>query len=62
MKQQDVIALAKEAGFKTGAVDIADGDTLPFITSHMPTFTVELGRFAAIVEARTREECRRRGH
>lgn len=57
MKQEDLIAMAREAGFITSTVDIDGGHSMRRVESVARSFAVELERFASLVAARTREEC-----
>lgn len=59
---EDLIAMAREAGFRSGNITMSDGDQLPFVAPVSATSCiVELERFATLIEARaearTREEC-----
>ena len=58
MTRDDVIRMAREAGFRAGHIELYNSDPMPFIapcsaTNCMP----ELVRFAAIVAAAEREAC-----
>lgn len=59
MTREDIIRMAREAGFKTGKFDYGDGsEAMPFIQSiATSTFLPELERFATLVAAREREVC-----
>ncbi len=53
MKRDDIISMAREAGFVTGLRDYAYGDgSMPYVQSlATSTFLPELERFAALVAA-----------
>ena len=58
MTRDDVIRMAREAGFRAGHIELYNSDPMPFIapcsaTNCMP----ELVRFAAIVAAAERDAC-----
>ena len=58
MTRDDIIRMAREAGFRAGHIELYGSDPMPFIgpcsaTDCMP----ELVRFAAIVAAAEREAC-----
>ena len=58
MTRDDIIRMAREAGFRAGHIELYNSDPMPFIapcsaTNCMP----ELVRFAAIVAAAEREAC-----
>ena len=53
----DVIRLAREAGFRSGNIQLSVGDPIPFISPISATnCLVELERFAALVAAEVMEE------
>ena len=59
MTRDDIIRVAREAGFRAGHIELYNSDPMPFIapcsaTNCMP----ELVRFAAIVAAAEREACK----
>ena len=52
MTRDDIVRMAREAGFRTGYIDLYNGDPLPFIAPCSATDCLpELERFAAIVTA-----------
>ena len=58
MTRDDIIRMARAAGFRAGHIELYNSDPMPFIapcsaTNCMP----ELVRFAAIVAAAEREAC-----
>ena len=62
MNQDEIIAMAREAGFRTGHIDLTVGDPVPFIAPASGTSCiVEVQRFAALVAekaaAKEREAC-----
>lgn len=58
MSQDEIIAMAREAGFRTGHIDLTIGDPVPFIAPASGTSClVEVQRFAALVAAKEREAC-----
>ena len=58
MSQDEIIAMAREAGFRTGQINLSTGEPVPFIAPASGTSCmVELVRFAALVAAREREAC-----
>ena len=58
MNREKLIALAREAGFRAGAIFLSDGESLPFVAPVSATSCiVELERFAALVAAHEREKC-----
>ena len=58
MNQDEIIAMAREAGFRTGHIDLTIGDPVPFIAPASGTSCiVEVQRFAALVAAKEREAC-----
>ena len=59
----DVIRLAREAGFRSGSIQLSVGDPIPFISPISATnCLVELERFAALVAAAEREEANRKAN
>ena len=58
MKQDDVLRLAREAGFATGTIDLADrSGSYPLVMHYGNGCAVELERFAELVAAEEREAC-----
>ena len=58
MTRDDVLNLAREAGFRTGNIVLSFGDPLPFVAPLSATnCIVELEKFAALVAAAEREAC-----
>ena len=58
MTTNEIIAMAREAGFRTGQINLSNGPPVPFIAPASGTnCMVELERFAALVAAREREAC-----
>lgn len=58
MNKEQLIAAAREAGFRTGTISMSDGESMPFVAPVSATSCiVELERFAALVAAHEREEC-----
>ena len=58
MTRDDIIKLAREAGFITGVTHASSGYSHPFVHPvAFPTCLVELERFAALVAAAEREAC-----
>jgi len=56
--RDDIIKLAREAGFITGVTHASSGYSHPFVHPvAFPTCLVELERFAALVAAAEREAC-----
>ena len=56
MTHDEIIAMALEAGFRTGRIDLSVGDPIPFIAPASGTSCiVELLRFADLVAAKERE-------
>lgn len=74
MTHEEIIAMAREAGFRTGHIDLTIGDPVPFIAPASGTSCiVEVQRFAALVAekaatkereacAQYMESCGRYGH
>ena len=57
MTRDDVIRMAREAGFRTGNITLSSGDPLPFVAPlSAATCIVELERFAALIEAAATEK------
>ena len=57
MTRDDVIRMAREAGFRTGNITLSSGDPLPFVAPlSATTCIVELERFAALIEAAATEK------
>ena len=58
MTTDEIIAMAREAGFRTGQLNLSNGPPVPFIAPASGTSCMfELERFAALVAAREREAC-----
>ena len=59
MTRDEVLMMAREAGFVTGARDYADGGgSMPFVQSVATgSFLVELERFAVLGAAAERDAC-----
>lgn len=58
MTKEDVIRMAREAGFMTGEIDFADGKgRYLFIEPIGKSCNVELERFADLIAAAEREAC-----
>lgn len=58
MNKEELIAVAREAGFRAGTISMSDGESLPFVAPVSATSCiVELERFAALVAAHEREQC-----
>lgn len=58
MRPDEIIAMAREAGFRTGQLNLSNGPPVPFIAPASGTSCMfELERFAALVAAREREAC-----
>lgn len=58
MNQAEIIAMAREAGFRTGHIDLTTGEPIPFIAPASGTSCMwEVLRFAALVAAKEREAC-----
>jgi hypothetical protein len=55
MTTDEIIAMAREAGFRTGQINLSHGPPVPFIAPASGTnCMVELERFAALVAAAER--------
>ena len=58
MSHDEIMAMAREAGFRTGQINLSNGPPVPFIAPASGTnCMVELERFAALVAAAEREAC-----
>lgn len=58
MTTNEIIAMARDAGFRTGQINLSNGPPVPFIAPASGTnCMVELERFAAMVAAKEREAC-----
>lgn len=58
MTHDEIMAMAREAGFRTGQLNLSNGPPVPFIAPASGTSCMfELERFAALVAAREREAC-----
>ena len=58
MTKDDIILMAREAGFRAGHIELYSGGPLPFIAPTSATDCMpEVVRFAAIVAAAEREAC-----
>lgn len=58
MTKDEIIELAKQAGFRTGEIDMKVGEPIPFIAPATTTTCLsQLCNFAALVAAKEREEC-----
>lgn len=58
MSHDEIMAMAREAGFRTGQINLSNGPPVPFIAPASGTSCmVELERFAALVAAKEREAC-----
>ena len=58
MTTNEIIAMAREAGFRTGQINLSNGPPVPFIAPASGTnCMVELERFADLVAAKEREAC-----
>ena len=56
MTQEEIIAMAREAGFRTGHIDLTVGEPVPFIAPASGTSCiVEVQRLVALVAAKERE-------
>ena len=59
MTRDDIIRMAREAGFRAGHIELYSGGPMPFIAPTSATDCMpELVRFAAIVAAAEREACK----
>ena len=53
MTREEIVALAREAGFRAGQINLSTGDPAPFIApANGTSCMVELERFAALMEAK----------
>ena len=60
MTRDDIIRMAREAGFRAGRIELYNSDPLPFVAPCSATDCLpEIERFAAIVAAAEREACAR---
>ena len=60
MTRDDIIRMAREAGFRAGHIELYGSDPMPFVAPCSATDCMpELVRFAAIVAAAEREACAR---
>ena len=58
MTRDDIIRMAREAGFRAGHIELYNSDPMPFVAPCSATDCMpELVRFAAIVAAAEREAC-----
>ena len=58
MTRDDIIRMAREAGFRAGHIELYNSDPMPFIAPCSATDCLpEIERFAAIVAAAEREAC-----
>lgn len=58
MTRDNIIKMAREAGFRAGHIDLHNSDPLPFVAPCSATDCLpELERFAALVAAAEREAC-----
>lgn len=58
MNRDDIIHMAREAGFRAGHIELYSGGPLPFIAPTSATDCMpELERFASVVAAAEREAC-----
>ena len=61
MTRDDIIRMAREAGFRAGHIELYNSDPMPFVAPCSATDCLpELVRFAAIVAAAEREACEQR--
>ena len=59
MTRDDIIRMAREAGFRAGHIELYNSDPMPFVAPCSATDCLpELVRFAAIVAAAEREACK----
>ena len=60
MTRDDIIRMAREAGFRAGHIELHNSDPMPFVAPCSATDCMpELVRFAALVAAAEREACAR---
>ena len=58
MTRDEIIRMAREAGFRAGHIELYNSDPMPFVAPCSATDCMpELARFAAIVAAAEREAC-----
>lgn len=58
MTHEEIIAMAKEAGFRTGHINMSAGDPLPFIAPISATSCiVEVQRLIELAAAKERDAC-----
>ena len=58
MTTNEIMAMAREAGFRTGQINLSNGPPVPFIAPASGTSCMfELERFATLVAAAEREAC-----
>ena len=58
MTRDDIIRMAREAGFRAGHIELYGSDPMPFVAPSSATDCMpELVRFAALVAATEREKC-----
>ena len=58
MTRDDIIRMAREAGFRAGHIELYNSDPMPFVAPCSATDCLpEIERFAAIVAAAEREAC-----
>jgi hypothetical protein len=58
MTHDEIMAMAREAGFRTGQINLSNGPPVPFIAPASGTSCMfELERFAALVASAEREAC-----
>jgi hypothetical protein len=58
MTRDDIIRMAREAGFRAGRIKLYNSDSLPFVAPCSATDCLpEIERFAAIVAAAERDAC-----
>lgn len=58
MTRDDIIRMAREAGFRAGHIELYSSDPMPFVAPCSATDCMpELERFASVVAAAEREAC-----
>lgn len=58
MTRDEIIRMARDAGFRAGHIELYSSDPMPFVTPCSATNCLpELVRFAALVAAAEREAC-----
>ena len=58
MTRDDIIRMAREAGFRAGHIELYNSDPMPFIAPCSATDCMpEIERFAALVAAAERDAC-----